>query len=92
MPGEMVWMDGKRKLLNFISFYNTRNITVDNFRFRGVITTKREYIRCVNSSNIKLSRIFVDGRWSNGYSPTPLYALSCKNLLFENCVTMNSFR
>ena len=92
MPGEEVWLDGKRKLLNFITFYNKRNITVDNLKMKGVITTKKEYIRAVNSNNIKLSRIFFDGRWADGYAPTPLYALLCNNFVVENCVTMSSFR
>ena len=92
MEGEKVWLDGKRKLLNFITFHNLRNITIDNLRMRGVITTKKEYIRAVNSSNIKLSRLFFDGRWADGYAPTPLYILLCSNVLVENCVTMSSFR
>ncbi|MBE6386308.1 MAG: DUF1565 domain-containing protein [Lentisphaerae bacterium] len=91
-PGEKVYLDGQRKLLNLITFFNKNNITIDNLEMRGVITTKREYIRAVNSSNIKISRIFFDGRWAKGYAPTPLYIYLCKNVLVENCVTMNSFR
>lgn len=92
VEGEKVWLDGRRKLLNFITFHNKHNITIDNLRMKGVITTKKEYIRAVNSTNVKLSRLFFDGRWANGYAPTPLYALACKNFLVENCVTMSSFR
>ena len=92
MPGEKVYWDGQRKLLNAITFFNKDKITIDNLVMKGIITTKREYIRAVNSSNIKLSRIFFDGRWANGYAPTPLYSSLCKNVLVENCVTMKSFR
>lgn len=92
MPGEKVFLDGERKLLNVISFYHKRNITVDNFRMRGVTTANESYIRCISSSGIRLKRLFIDGRWANDYSPTALFAVFCNNILFENCVSMNAFR
>lgn len=92
MPGEKVLLDGERKLMNLISFYHKRNITIDNFRMRGVITTNDSYIHCISSSDIKLKRLFIDGRWADGYSPTALFAVFCNNILFENSVSMNAFR
>ncbi len=92
MHGEEVWLDGRRQLLNFISISNKRNIVIDDLRMTGLTTTKGEYISAVNSSGIRISRVFFDGRWANGYTPAFLYAYLCKNVLIENCVTMNAFR
>ena len=91
-PGERVELNGDKKALNclLLSFYK------NNLRFDGLhllsISSVTPWdggvIRLFGGEDIRLTRIFFDGR--PGYSPTFLFARGVRDLLVRNCVSIHS--
>jgi len=92
VPGERVELNGDRKALNclLLSLYKS------HLRFDGLhllsISSVTPWdggaIRLFGGQDIRLTRIFFDGR--PGYSPTFLYAAGVRDLLVRNCVSIHS--
>jgi hypothetical protein len=91
-PGERVELNGDRKALNclLLSFYKS-HLRFDGLHFLSISSVTPwdgGVIRLFGGEDIRLTRIFFDGR--PGYSPTFLYAKGVRDLIVRNCVSIHS--
>ncbi len=91
VPGEKVWLDGRRFISNAILLDNKSHIIIDGFYFREINHFGNSAGIIVNGgSHVTIRRCFYDGR-SLGGTPEFIRANSTRNLTVENCVIMRAF-
>ncbi len=88
VPGEKVWLDGKRIIPTGIVLENKPDTVIDGLFFRELSGTAGILID--GGKDITVKRCFYDGR-SQGYTPEFIKANSVKNLTVENCFITRGF-
>ena len=90
VPGEKVWIDGKRTLGAGIILENKSDIVIDGIFFKEFFGGSGGGVVINGGSNITLRRCFYDGR-SNSYTPVFIKANAASKLTLEHSAVFRGF-
>ena len=90
MPGEKVYLDGKRTLASGIILENKPGTVIDGLFFREFIGGDGAGVVITGGKDITLRRCFYDGR-SSSYTPVFVKAKSTSGLTVEHSVILRGF-